>query len=112
MSNTINSENISKKIGQLEYLTSKSGLEKVVNTVNVLYSYTDPDTNVTVNRFQQYFLGAPSAQSYVDWDSLTPDIVNGWIAEEESELMPEIITGLQDQLQDQLNPPTGQGLPW
>ena len=58
-------------------------------------------------------LGAPDPNNFIDYDNLTPQIVNGWV---EDALGTDQVTSLKDGLTGQLNvrenPTEGTGVPW
>jgi len=52
----------------------------------------------------------PEAESYIPYEELTEEIVIGWV--KESIDLEAIEKSLEDQIEDQKNPPILQGLPW
>lgn len=109
MANVTN-EDVTSRIGSVDWTNEYNNLEKVVKRVVVEYIYTSDGT--TVNHVKTYRLGAPSATSFKPYDQVTQDDVKSWYAAQEADAIGTICEALGSMWEETRNPTQGSGLPW
>jgi hypothetical protein len=88
------------KINAVDCHTNQDGLEKVVYNVHWSYFGTsDADEPETASVIGVESVDAPSAESFTAFESLTEDIVIGWI---EAKMGEERIQSMKDSLDAQI----------
>lgn len=103
-------------IENIECVLGDDGVTKVAKFVHYTYTATSSEIDSDGNPYQALavgpaILGAPSSNTFIDFENLTKQNVIDWILDSTLSTEEELQATLQESIDEQITPPIITGLP-